>query len=125
MLSPHRLVPCVVLCLTLPLWWGAHPAASLAHGPILGRAPSNCPATPTPQSFHPQVFGPGVGSSPVWAIIGGQSAVIPTEPHSAATPPHTRYGWPTKILWAMAPGTTDMVTLRGWNLKTGKRGSSK
>jgi hypothetical protein len=26
-----------------------------------------------------------------------------------------------KILWALAPGTTDTVTLRGWNLSTGKR----
>jgi hypothetical protein len=26
-----------------------------------------------------------------------------------------------KILWAMAPGTTDVVTLHGWNLATGAR----
>jgi hypothetical protein len=26
-----------------------------------------------------------------------------------------------KILWALVPGTTDTVTLRGWNLATGRR----
>ena len=125
MLSPRRLVHCLVLCLVLPLWWGAHPDASLAHGParvaVLGPAPANCPPAPAPQSFAPKVFGPGVGGAPVWAVFGGQSAVLPGEPHSTVSPPHTRDGWQMKILWALAPATTDTVTLRGWNLSTGKR----
>jgi hypothetical protein len=111
--------------LSILLWWGTQPHASLAHGlskgATLGRAPANCPATPTPRRFHPQVFGLGVGSGPVWAVMGGQSAVIPTEPHSTTSPGQARYGWGMKILWAMAPGTTDAVTLRSWNLATGAR----
>jgi hypothetical protein len=124
MLLSSRLSLRLAICVGVLLYLVAKPQGLLAHGsskaPVLGQAPTNCPTTPDPQSFN-RWFGMGLGSGPVRAVFGGPGTVIPTESHNPAGLPHTRYGWPEKTLWAMTPGTTDIVTLHGWNLATGKR----
>lgn len=125
MWSPARACPLLVTCLALTVPWAVLPHVALARSAatttVLGRAPTNCPATPAPERFTPE-FGPGWGGGSVWAVgLGaGQSFLIPGQAHSSGVPGRSVYGWGNKILWAVAVSSPGRVTLRGWNLRTGQ-----
>lgn len=92
--------------------------------PAAAASPSACPmpkgsAIPGATFFAPW----GLGSSPVWAV-GLGTPPEPVRQQLPATPPSrdvfgpgavgpTRDGWFLRVLWVIAPGTTEPVTLRG------------
>jgi hypothetical protein len=96
---------------------GQMPAGPLIrHVPSsFGAVPHNCPVSPSFRTIP--YFGWAIGHSPVWLIgfeqaskgmlrLGGPGWLWA----------HTRYGWSTKMIWALEPGFTHKVTVRGGSL---------
>lgn len=80
--------------------------------PHLGAVPTNCPLGPHEVSPDPQQFGPGIGSSPVWAIgIGGQHATLHLGADGGGE--YTSAGWVWKVLWVVSARFPQTITLQG------------
>lgn len=85
--------------------------------PALGSTPTGClPPAPAPRTVSTNFSG-AIGGSPVWvAGFEGSHATEHINPFSTA---HTRYGWAIGIVFAIEPGLTDPVVVRGERLKDG------
>jgi len=81
----------------------------------LGPIPRDCSPGPTPRSSLPGI-GPVIGGSKVWASgFDGSHADIPIPSYDT----YTQHGWTWKIVWEVGPDYTQLVTIRGVNLRTG------
>jgi predicted small lipoprotein YifL len=79
--------------------------------PHLGAVPTNCPVGPHPVSPDPQQFGPGIGSSPVWALgFAEQHATLHLDVDGGQ---YTSAGWQRKILWVVHARFPQTITLQG------------
>jgi len=91
------------------------PAPTTQQFSRLGRVPQDCPPGPTPQPSLPGI-GPAIGSSKVWAIgFSGSHADIPIPSYDT----YTQHGWTWKIIWEVGPDYTQLVTIRGGELRSG------
>ncbi len=86
------------------------PVATSNIEATLGPIPPNCPPTPQPQELS-SIFGPGVGSYPLWLISDGRVGLNGDK--------QTQYGYLQKALWEVEPSFTGTVTVRGTNLSDG------
>jgi len=70
----------------------------------VGRMPQTCAPGPTPKDVNPSLFGPGVGSPPVWAIgFAGPHATAHLQGITEDAATAKQYGWEYKILWEIGP----------------------
>jgi hypothetical protein len=81
--------------------------------PSLGLVPSDCPPSSPSETISPAI-GPAVGGSPVWAI-----GIAPGPIHIPSYFTYTQYGWTWKVAWEIGPNYTNLVTLRGGNIRDG------
>jgi hypothetical protein len=105
-----RCAVCTVVGLSLVVVARPADAHQARATSVWGPPPTNCPSTPPSHHLFTSGSGftmDGVGGSPVWAGSPYLHAVV----HS---------GGEMKVLWLLEPGTKDPVTLRGWNLRTGR-----
>lgn len=90
--------------------------ASDSAAPPLGPVPQSCPANPPPASVS-SAFGKAIGMSPVWVIGFTRGLTLHIgNPFDITHGPH---GWYRKILWVVAPGYRQRVTLSGGALRGG------
>ncbi len=86
----------------------------------LGPAPTNCPASPTLQTFTMENFGGGFfgtftayGASPAWGMLGPGGNAILLQGDSSQS-------WPsTKVMWVVGPNYAEPVMLTGQDVRSG------
>jgi hypothetical protein len=86
-----------------------------AHGKP-GPMPQSCPASRAEEKFS-ESFPIGAGPPPLWAVLWAPT----TQLHIRASDKYT-HGYGHKLMWVIDPtGPEEGLTVRGWNLATGKR----
>lgn len=84
--------------------------AAAASSPSLGPLPTTCPTNAPPTTINP-AFGTAIGMSPAWVVgFSPGLALRMGDPRYITHGPH---GWYVKVLWVVAPGYHQRVTLRG------------
>ena len=94
-----------------------YPTPTLGTPTALGAAPATCtPPAPTPQAL-PNGFKGGIGATPVW--VAGFTGPQATKHIGAGELGYSRYGWLTLLFFAVEPGFTEPVAVRGTRLDDG------
>lgn len=128
---PHVLVSVALgLTLALPGATGSHAASSPSPSlpPVdfsMGRAPGNCQASAPAMTHAVYNTKPNVVPHRYWWVGRGRFAgysgwVVRGRHVILHFGVRTRYGYPQKVFWQLMHGTPDPVTLRGWNVRTGR-----
>ena len=105
-----------VLSLALAVIAPLAPPGDAAATSKPGLMPQNCPPSRAEEKFSPS-FPVGAGPSPLWAVLWEPSAQL----HIRASDKYPR-GYGHKLMWVIDPtGPAKGLTVRGWNLSTGKK----
>jgi hypothetical protein len=98
---------------------GNSPLPSVAS--YLDVAPQNCPTSIMVHQDHPgrPLDGGWIGGG---ALVGHSMWIVHAHRATLSVGVNrTKYGYPQKVFWQLARGVHVVVTLRGWNLRTGQQ----